>query len=106
MKFQMTLRFDDGRELEITAGSRDQLAWEKAAQNRATSQILSEGRIENYFSLAHAAAKRQGMFTGTLKEFEDSVELDLGHTISKGEDAPETDDADEHPTQPGPSDDH
>lgn len=104
MKFHMTVRFDDGREVEVTAGPRDQLAWEKAAQNRAVSQLLTGAyRMTDLYSLAHAAMKRQGLFSGTLKDFEDSVDIELGHK-RKDEDAPEVDVADEGPTQSGPSD--
>lgn len=106
MKFFLTARFDDGNDIEVTAGPRDQLAWEKSAGNRALSQLLSgDYRIADLYSLAHAALKRQGLYSGTLKDFEESADVEMGHK-SKGEDAAEVDDADENPTQPGPSDDN
>lgn len=105
MQFFLTIKFDDGREVEVTAGPRDQLAWEKTAQNRSLSQLIGgELRVSDLYSLAHAAAKRQGLYTGSLKDLEESADVEYGHS-SKGEDAPAKDVADENPTQSGPSND-
>lgn len=107
MRFFLHAKFDDGRYVEVTAGPRDQLAWEKTAQGRAVSQLMDGAiRIKDLYTLAHASMKRQGLYEGTLKEFEDSADVDFGHEKTEGEDAPEADREDENPTRPGPSNDH
>jgi len=94
MKFRMTARPDSGEPFEITAGPRDQLAWERAAPGRAYSALLSGHSMTDLYSLAHAAAKRQGLYAGSLAQFEEAVELEVGHTLTTAEDSPEVEDDD------------
>jgi hypothetical protein len=110
MKFLLTVRFKDGREVEVTAGSQAQLAWEQASPGRAVGQLLkqvmaNEYRITDLYSLAHAAMEQQDLYSGSLKDFHKAAEVEMGHN-SKGEESAEVDTTDEDPTQPGPSDEH
>lgn len=90
---------DDGDPYRLEAGSRDVLMWEKAGKGRSFGQFGSgeSMRMEHLYGLAYFAARRQGLFTGSLAEWEQSVEL-----------RPVKDDDDEEgtvdPTLPGPGD--
>jgi hypothetical protein len=107
MQVRLTVTFDHkhgGQKFEITCGSRDILAWEKAGPGRAAAQviILTNFEIDNLYSLAFATLRRQELWSGTEKELRDQAELDLGHNS-----APEVDDEAEPegdpediPTQP------
>src|SRR5690554_3921102 len=68
---------DDGDPYRLEAGSRDVLMWEKAGKGRSFGQFGSgeSMRMEHLYGLAYYAARRQGLFTGSLAEWEQSVEL-------------------------------
>lgn len=97
MTFEVTP--DDGDTYRLEAGSRDVLTWEKAGKGRSFGQLGSgeSMRMEHLYGLAYYAARRQGLFTGSLAEWEQSVEL-----------MPVKDDDDEEgtvdPTRPDPGD--
>src|SRR5690606_19493834 len=91
---------DDGDPYRLEAGSRDVLMWEKAGKGRSFGQFGSgeSMRMEHLYGLAYYAARRQGLFTGSLAEWEQSVEL-----------RPVKDDEDDEegtvdPTRPAPGD--
>lgn len=100
MKIFMTVTFDDGRVEELTVGPRDQLAWETAGTDRSIgSLIMGSDRIQDHYSLAFAALRRQGLYSGSEKELKAEADVEIGH-----KDKPETEDhSDEDPTRPGPS---
>lgn len=95
MKLYWTAIPDDGKPFAVTATSRDILRWEKAKPGRSITQLVGgEPRMADAYSLAHTAAVRAGDFTGSLAQFEDSVDLDGRE--------PEEQADEEGPTQPGP----
>lgn len=100
MKLYWTAVPDDGEPFAVTATSRDILRWEKAKPGRSITQLVGgEPRMADAYSLAHTAAVRAGDFTGSLAQFEDSVDLDGREPEDEDDDAA----ADEEgPTQPGP----
>jgi len=94
MTFEITP--DDGDPYRLEAGSRDVLTWEKAGKGRSFGQLGSgeSMRMEHLYGLAYYAARRQGLFSGSLAEWEESVDL-----------MPVKDDDEEgtvDPTRPGP----
>ena len=67
---------DGGDEFEVKATTRDVLLWEKAKPGkRAFSNFAGGASMVDMYSLAHTAARRQGLFDGSLQEFEESCEL-------------------------------
>lgn len=68
---------DSGEPFELKAGTRDVLTWEKTTKGKSYGQLVSEPNLVDYYKLAHIAAWRQQLFTGTLKEFEESHDIDL-----------------------------
>ncbi len=87
--FTFSVRPDDGEEFRVTATSRDIVVWEKTAQGR-TFADLAKAAMSDFYGSAYIAARRQGLFEGTRKDFDASVDLDV-----EEDDEPD-------PTQPDP----
>ncbi len=68
---------ENGEPFLVKAGTRDVLTWEKTTKGRSYAQLLAEPNLVDYYRIAHVAAWRQQLFTGTLKEFEESHDIDL-----------------------------
>lgn len=66
---------DGGDSYKLTATTRDILAWEKRT-GKSWSLIRDGLPMQDLYNIAHAAALRQGMFSGNLEEFEKSVDID------------------------------
>lgn len=81
------IKQDSGDDYEVKATARDVLLWEKAKTGRAFSKFAAGTSMTDMYSLAHVASRRQGLFTGSLQDFETSCELVF-------------EDADADPTQP------
>ena len=88
--FDFKLTPEGGDTFEVTAGSRDVLQWEKTTKGASFGSIANGLKITDLYKIAWIAAKRQDHFTGTLAEFEASVELEFDE-----QDEPD-------PTQPAP----
>lgn len=71
---------DGGEKFEVKATTRDVLLWEKAGKGRSMATLLGDISIEKMYQLAHLAARRQGLFAGTLAEFEETCELEFEET--------------------------
>lgn len=85
----MTVTFDDGRVEHLVVGPRDQLAWEAAEPGRAFGALFTQdNKISDYYSLAFAALRRQGKYSGTLKDLKTEADVELGR---------------EEPTEPDPT---
>ncbi|ALE74935.1 hypothetical protein AD006_01180 [Pseudonocardia sp. EC080610-09] len=61
----------------VSAGTRDILIWEKTAKNRSVSNLMEAFTMQDAYSLAHAASKRQGLFTGSLSDFESQCDMEI-----------------------------
>ena len=74
---------DEGEPYVVQAGTRDVLAWEREPghSGRSAQQLQDDFRVANAYWLAHRAAVRAGKFTGSRKEFEESVDLESGSFI-------------------------
>lgn len=81
---------DDGPEFEVTAGSRDVLVWEKTNKGKSFSGLADGLQMADLYKLAFIASKRQGLFEGVSKEFEESCEI-----VFAEDDVPD-------PTRPAP----
>ena len=91
---------DDGEPYIVKAGSRDLLAWEKQKPGRSAQQMQENFHIRDAYWLAHRAATRAGRFDGTVKEFEESVDLESGTWVTDTDGDSDEDGAD--PTLPAP----
>jgi hypothetical protein len=66
---------DGGEPYQVTAHSRDVLVWEKSGKGRTFSQLADHLSMTDMYGLAFVAARRQGMFSGTLQDFEQSADM-------------------------------
>jgi hypothetical protein len=89
---------DDGEPYIVEAGTRDVLAWEKEVKGRAAQQLQDNFHVANAYWLAHRAATRKGLFSGSRKEFEESVDLESGTFVE----VPDNDEDGPDPTHPAP----
>ena len=92
MQIRLTVTFDQehgGKTHQITCGTRDILAWEKAGPNRAAAQVvnMSSFRVDDLYALAFATMRRQGLWDGKESELRDRAELDLGHRLAADDEA-------------------
>jgi hypothetical protein len=62
---------DGGDPYRLTVDTRDMYTWEKTTQNKAITlqQAMEELRLVELYRMAWIAARRQGMYSGTLDEF-------------------------------------
>ncbi len=74
---------DEGEPYIVKAGTRDVLAWEREPGNpgRSAQQLQDNFHVANAYWLAHRAAVRAGRFSGPLKDFEASVDLESGSYV-------------------------
>jgi hypothetical protein len=97
MKLTFDVSFESGKQVKVTAGPRDQLAWEQGGSGRAFGELLSRNyKIGDLYSLVHAAMKRQGLYDGSLKDLQAEADVELGSEES---------DDDDHPTHADPTSD-
>lgn len=88
MEFTVKPDGDDPYKLEAT--SRDVFIWEKVTKN-SLGKLQGDISMTAMYQLAHIAAKRLQLFTGTLDEFVACCDLDFEQP------------ANVDPTQPGAS---
>jgi hypothetical protein len=93
----MTFRVspDGGEPYQVTAYARDVLMWEKAGKGRAFGDMAEHTKIGDLYGLAYFASRRQGLYTGSLSEFEQDVDV---NPVDQDED-----EADPDPTPAAPS---
>ena len=89
--FDFIVTPDNGEPFNVTATGRDVMAWERKGKDRSLHRLTRDMRMTDLYSLAHTAAQRQGLFSGDLRDFEESVELDVADEDEEAED----------PTRPG-----
>lgn len=84
IELQLTI---DGQQHQVTAVPYDLLVWEKTAKGKRIGDLLPvapDGTMDftrlslvEIYRLAHIAARRERVFTGTLDEFERNVVVTL-----------------------------
>ena len=82
---------DSGEAYNLEVTSRDIVFWEKIDRTHTVTRLENDPRMTDIYSVTHVAARRQGLFSGMLAEWETSVDLD---PIIDNAPAPD-------PTQPG-----
>lgn len=68
---------DDGDKYKVTAKTRDILRWEKSGKGHALSTLMESMKLADLYPVAYFASVRQGLFTGDLAKFEESVDLEF-----------------------------
>lgn len=68
---------DGGEPFEVDVLSRDIIVWEKAGKDRSFSDFLERMRMTDIYALAHAAAKRLGVFGDSLEDMESRCDVEL-----------------------------
>lgn len=66
---------DGGEPYAVKADSRDVLVWEKTGKGKAFSKLMEDLSMVDLYRMAHIASRRQGLFTGSLDEFEQNCKL-------------------------------
>ena len=79
---------DGGEPYEITVQSRDVLVWERTGRGNSFGALMDQISMVAMYHLAWIAARRLGHFAGDLKEFEQTVEVNLEETENEGEPDP------------------
>lgn len=68
---------DDDKSYTVVSNNRDVLAWERQKPTRAAQQLSENVHLADLYWIAHRAAKRQGLYGGTLKDFEETCDVDV-----------------------------
>lgn len=70
--------FQDGHPpVEVRATSRDVAMWERTNKGASLHLLQSELKMSDLYKVAYNACQREGVFAGSLKEFENDVDLDV-----------------------------
>lgn len=76
--FDFTVRPENGDPWEVTADSRDVYVWEKTSRNGMTlARLMDDLAMTELYRLAHIAARRQQLFTGSLEDLAETCILDF-----------------------------
>lgn len=77
---------DEGDPYSVTASSRDLLAWEKAQDGRSAAKFeTGQATLTDLYEVAWLASKRQGLFTGAHKRFEETTDVSNARRSAAGE---------------------
>ncbi|PRX48684.1 hypothetical protein B0I33_104502 [Prauserella shujinwangii] len=74
---EFKVRPEGGELFEVTATTRDILSWEKVTKGASLKQLMENLHTADLYKVAHFAAKRQQLFTGSLQEFEETCDLEF-----------------------------
>lgn len=86
---------DEGPEYEVEVKPRDVLTWEKTTKGgKSINEWLVDPDYVNAYKLVHLAVWRQGLFKGSLKEFEAQHEIE---GIGKDDEEPDPTQSDQSP---------
>lgn len=69
------VRPDGGDAYRVTATARDILQWERTTKGASFAALMRDMRFTDLYKVAYYASRRLGHFTGSLAEFEASVDL-------------------------------
>jgi hypothetical protein len=75
--FEFKVTPDEGEAFDVSADSRDVLAWEKRGQGRALHVISSAMRLVHMYEIAHMASRRQGLTSLNEADFQTSCVIEI-----------------------------
>jgi hypothetical protein len=67
----------DTEPTEIRSTSRDILNWEKTTKGATLQTLMNETRMADMYKVAWFTAQRLSLFSGPLKDFEDTYDLEF-----------------------------
>lgn len=68
---------DEGDAYEVVATSRDIAKWERTNKDASMASLQKDMKFGDLYKVAYNACQRQGLYDGTLKDFEESTDLDI-----------------------------
>lgn len=80
--FEFEVSPDGAEPFALKARWRDVVVWEKSGRDRSMGTLMTDMRAAWLDELAHLAATRQGLYSGTYAEWAANVDLDL---VASGE---------------------
>lgn len=66
---------DGGEAYTVTASSRDIFQWERTNRGASFNSLMADMHMVDLYKVAFIASRRQGLFTGTEKDFQEQVDL-------------------------------
>jgi hypothetical protein len=79
---------DDGESYKLAITSRVIMAWERANKGVSFQQFMDTMNFTHLYDLSHRAALRARLFSGTLQEFEETVDIDILKDVVDDEERP------------------
>lgn len=68
---------DNSDPYDLTVTTRDIAKWERTTKGASFAGLQSDMHVKDVYAVAFHAATRRGLFAGSLKEFEESVDFDI-----------------------------
>lgn len=94
--FEFTVKPDAGEPFDVEGTTRDVLAWERTTKGASIGAMKTNPKLTDLYKIAHLAATRQQLFTGSLETFMETCDL----IVHDEDDEDEGDDGPD-PTQGG-----
>lgn len=80
---------DTDNKFDVTATTRDVVAWETSGRGRSFKKLMDDMRMTDLYELAYHASVRTGNFVGSTDKFKETIDLSF-----------EGDENDVNPTNP------
>lgn len=74
--FTFKISPEDAEAFQVKGTSRDISKWEKTTKGASLHKLRTEMCVVDLYRIAYNACTRTGLWTGTLADFEDTVDLD------------------------------
>lgn len=75
--FTLKIIPDGAEPFEIRTGSRDIVKWESTGRGRSIGQLAENLRFTDLTDLAFITADRLGLFAGDIREWRESVDIEV-----------------------------
>lgn len=75
--FKFKVMPDDGESYEIIATTRDIAKWERTNKGASFASLQNDMKMTDIYKVAFHSVQRQGLYDGTMKDFEESCDLDI-----------------------------
>lgn len=66
---------DSKQAYEVTATSRDVMIWEKTNKGASLGKLFEDQNLSDFYKIAYLASVRQGLFTGTAAQFDETCDI-------------------------------
>ncbi len=74
--FTFKISPDGQAPFEVKGASRDIARWERTTKGASLHRLQEEMHVVDLYKIAFFACQRAGMWSGTMAEFEDQVDID------------------------------